>query len=323
MNLHLLSPYANGRIDPIARKMWLDHLPLTDADTADAGIMAILNWSNFTFNPDLEKWRKPWIMLDACEFGSYWDHEQLDWTFASPHGPLDQACLNVMHENPDWRRFLDWVRVNPPRLTFQRELPRRCVTPVRQPLDWTAQHPVQKPVSREEFLARPLEVFYTWGLSHRMRPWFHATIYLHSYREGYLVMPHWSHDRQLGGKHKVWAAWHIPAYLRQPMEFILDWQGKAKISVSLPGAGVKCFRHAEACINAVMALTDDCLAWSYPWEHLKNCVRLKRLDPYGSLLEASRRDLYDVYVAGLETARKYEAAAYAKDYLMKQLTTLP
>jgi len=320
MNLCLLSPYANERVDPIALQMWLNHLPLTDAAHADAGIMAILNWSNFTFNPALEQWRKPWILLDACEFGSYWDHARLDWTFASPHEPPDEPGLQAVREQPEWRKFRDWVRAHPPLLTLQRELPARCVSPARRPLDWTAQHPVQTPVNREEFLARPLEVFYTWGLSHRRRPWLHGLIYQKSYPHGYLVMPHWTHDRQLNGQHKVWAAWHIPAYLRQPMAFILQWQARAKISVSMPGAGVKCFRHAEAPLNAVMALDKDDLAWSHPWVDDQNCVRLDDLFPCATIQQAlGRADFYDLYLAGLDTARKYEAPAYARDYLLKQI----
>jgi hypothetical protein len=109
---------------------------------------------------------------------------------------------------------------------------------------------------------------------------------------------------------------HIPHFARLPIEQLLYFNGDAKLSLSLPGAGRKCFRHAEAPINSVMVMQKDDIAWTYPWVHTENCYKFWEDDVIETIEDALKRDdLYDVYLAGLENNDKYRMGRYASEYL--------
>ena len=115
------------------------------------------------------------------------------------------------------------------------------------------------------------------------------------------------------------------------MNDILHAQSMSKISVSLNGCGVKCFRHSESPVNSLMALQDNVLEWTYPWTE-ENSILLppkrhsssnilpgqlnsdltewENLDTVLSIRMLIRllnnpRHIYSKYVLGVENCRKY------------------
>ena len=97
-------------------------------------------------------------------------------------------------------------------------------------------------------------------------------------------------------------------------------QAQSKISVSMPGSGVKCFRSTESPVNAVPAMMEDDMAWSYPWLHGVNCVRLDRMNLFGDLFNATQReDLHAIYIGAQETIELYRSRRYVAEYIIPNI----
>ncbi len=115
---------------------------------------------------------------------------------------------------------------------------------------------------------------------------------------------------------------NVPWYARHPMQDVLQMQGLSKISISHWGAGKKCFRSAEAPLNAVMAMPVDDYAWTYDWVNCGNCLKFNvgnELDPIYTFLNVA--PLYDIYVNGVENCRKYYLPNY-NNHLEKLINSL-
>jgi hypothetical protein len=102
----------------------------------------------------------------------------------------------------------------------------------------------------------------------------------------------------------------------------------AKISISMNGAGRKCFRSAEASYNSVMALQENNLEWSSPWINGANCIELPNkpdsvlIDEnkaYGRLMHYldSPKYLYGMYLQGIDNWKSYEVGKYSTEYVLK------
>jgi hypothetical protein len=165
-----------------------------------------------------------------------------------------------------------------------------------------------------------MEVFHYWGHSHEMRREFQGNAYLHAVKEDITILDNLYYIQGfLAENHKrYWATMHIPHFARLPIEQLLYFNGDAKLSLSLPGAGRKCFRHAEAPINSVMVMCSDAIAWTYPWKHRENCILIFDTisDPIITIqIAINNDDLYETYLGGLETVDKYRMGRYASEYL--------
>lgn len=308
MNLLLLSPDASGAIDGTLKKMVLN-LPITDSSAfSDAAIVPIAWHPNFVFNTDLLKYKGKIIILDYLEMG---------WDAADKGNVLGRDDLTPFgHLSGDeWTNLSAWVSVHPPVLTFKRELHENDRSDTLIPAEFTGLKPIPPIQSKAEFEARPMEVFFSWGLSNPSRPNLHGKIFQNAHCSGIHVIDGWEQDGRF--EPHTWATIHSPWYARQPIEAIDRWNVRAKLSVSLPGAGVKCFRSAESPRGSIMALHRDKLAWSHPWVHGENCIRIGESVEFNDLLESTRRDdLYDIYIRSQETAAKYLTAPYCRDYLV-------
>ena len=128
---------------------------------------------------------------------------------------------------------------------------------------------------------------------------------------------------------RVWATIQVPHYARIPMEEVLKVNGKSKLSVSLPGAGIKCFRSSESPINSCMVMRDDPLCWSYAWFINQNCIKIpfdydfdvirgakdqwRGIETIEEALQ--NENLYDIYVEGVRTLEKYRLPNYISNYI--------
>jgi hypothetical protein len=316
----IVSPCKSGQLDPP-----VDYL-LREVDVSVPMVQtsAFYTYPDYTFNEDLYRLDK-WVLVDFGELGANrWDMKH---TFL--WGKNGDDYLNI--NKNEWAKFNEFVRNKPPVVYFKRELLSKDfggnVHPISFPGYWAC--PVQ---TKQEFDARPIDVFNSWGYSHELRRMLHGEIFINAVRRNRTVIDNYAHlEQELRDHRKKWVSVITPHYARMPMSRILEFQGQSKLSMSLPGAGITCFRHTEACVNSVMVMRDDKLKWSYGWTHNVNCIKF----PVGEDMDSIRGmngakeaiesceealqnpELYDIYLAGVETCEKYQIKNYVTNYIEK------
>jgi hypothetical protein len=309
----IISPDKSGRIDPVV-------YDILKGVTSEIPIVPITRLDNFQFNEELRKCDK-WIAANYVEF---------DWDFKWQHGtPVfgKNAHLYTDKFNGDeWDKFIDFANSKPPVLTLQRELLLSDVSETVVPIDYPCWHPVPPTETKEQFDNRLISATNIWGLSHEDRKRVHGEIWVKSGKHNYVVCDNISNlspflqNEQTKSK---WVSQNTPWYSRYPMEDIMEITGMSKITLSLPGAGKKCFRMSEASINSVMYKWEDNIAYAYQWEGGKNCIT--SLPPYEvqSIYDAlSYPNLYEIYCEGVEVCRKYFLPTYIENYINPMLNKL-
>lgn len=311
MKLFVHTADAGGQIDGTTIQQLLNQLPTVDnINAADAVVVPISYFGNYKFNDALLQIKKKVIIIDYIEHG--WDFD-----FIKPNilgRGIQNSCGHM--NNEEYAKLDQWAKDNPPSLTFKRELARKDLDDKHKPADFLCYWPSQRIVSREEFDARPIEVFHCWGLSNPIRPRIHGEIFINAHDKGYNFVDGW--DKQLVEK-RNWVALHAPHYLRVKMSQIMEWVKRSKICLSLPGAGIKCFRHAELS-SSIMALPYDPLSWSFEWNHGENCIRLQEFSEIETLLLWLKSEkLYDIYLKAQDTFDRYRPQRYAQEYIIPEI----
>lgn len=318
MRTHVMSPDLQGRIDGTIAANLLSGFPDQSSSRHDCDVILvpISFMSDFRFNAAMKDIDKPYVILDYLEY---------EWCFDM--GVTHRLGVNTRDcrwLSPAWWEFCDFARERPPAMYFKRELIAEDMSPRVRAIDWPcymASSPFQ---SEEQFNERPIEVFNSWGFSHPSRPQLHGEIFKAMTTHGIGVI---SETDQFEGYFKgpcarTWVSIFSPWYSRKPISDIAWYQTRSKISVSLPGCGRKCFRHAEAPVGTIMALAFDNLAWSYPWTEGDNCIRISvgakgAGCTFADLDEATKRsDLYKIYVQSQETIELYRTKPYVQNYLI-------
>jgi hypothetical protein len=278
---------------------------------SDVPIVLVSKADNFVFNEELLRLDK-YVLACYVEYG--WN-----WNFITSHiwGENTGLFMDAFDKNEEYLKFDDFVQKNPPILQFKRELFAPDVRDNVLPIEYAARFEPAPIESREYFNGRPIDVFFSWGLSNEKRKWLHADIWKESSKYGYSVCDNLYHLHKflVEERSKKWITANIPHYARVEMDKILYINGLSKISISPDGAG-KCFRHGESPLNAVMATPHNGLAWSYPWIDLNNCIVYREgyaVQEIADMLK--RKELYDIYVAGVENARNYYLPNYVQNYL--------
>lgn len=261
---------------------------------------------NFQFNPELLD-IKDYILFSFEEYGWDWDLNKSGshiWGVNSENFPR--------YYNGDWVKFDNWVKENPPLLIFKRELLKRDESEKVLPIDYPCNIPAY-PISRkEEFNARPISVMNYWGRSHEARVRLHGNIWKHASKRGYSVCDNIYHFDQfmLNEKGEKWVSLWMPHYARIDISNIIALNGLSKLSMALPGAGLKTFRHSESPINSVMVKYRDNLSWSFPWDE-SNCILCDEGKEIEAIEEALQDEyLYDVYLEGVKQIDKYRLPNY-------------
>lgn len=315
---YILSPDSAGKIDGTVTTQLLDFLPnkVSTESAADVVIVVLAYMPDFHFNFQLLDIKKPVVLFNYLEFG--WSWNRADSNLLGAGNLTKCGHLN----NEEWATLDNWVRYQPPRLEFQRELFQRDVTPARLPVEWLCYLPASPAQDKESFDARPFDVLNVWGLSNPVRPRLHGNIFIGSQQYGYNVIDAWGMDQSVQGR--TWVTIFTPWQSRQHINELMRWQRRAKLSVSLPGCGWKCFRHSESIVDCVMALPyDPGLAWTYPFEHGVNCIRLNPDNMLADLDTATKRtDLHEIYLRGLETADKYRSERYVAEYILPKIAAV-
>ncbi len=264
------------------------------------------------FNTDvLSLAGQPYCLIDFTEMSWSWNMEE-----THIFGNNTDKFPQVFHMDK-WKVFDDFVKANPPTITFCRELLYKDQTETLLPISYPcfiSPIPIQ---SKEEFNNRKLEMFYSFGISHEYRKDLQGQIWQQSGKYGYavcdnlyLLQAFLEHEPN---PHK-WLSVHIPHWARQPIEVITERNGWAKISVSIAGAGRNCFRHSESPVNSVMLMWDDGMAWHQKdWVHGFNCLKCKQgteIDTIVQWLHNRPNELYDIYVNGVNTITKFRFNIY-------------
>ena len=320
--IFIKSPDANNNIDPTIRDRMLNHIPNLTNNIQSADVVLIpISWiHNYIFDEHLKSISKPIIIVDYMEYGSSWDHESKKATHFFGKNTRDFQNL----QNPEWHKFCDWVRSKNLIGYFKRELLAEDASATVMPVEFTCYtdlKPVQAP---EQFNTRPLEVFYCWGFSNCSRPRLHGEIFKQMCPRNYGIISEFSHFQGYfnGSRGNTWATIFSPHYTRVHISKIIEHQTQSKMSVSLWGNGVKCFRSAE-CIDTIMVLPYDNLKWTYEWVHGVNCIRVNNGNEFEEIFEATKReDLYQIYLNSQITLEKYKSSNYAKNYVYETINKL-
>lgn len=303
----IVSPDKAGRVDGVV------HHILKDINT-EIPLVPITRLDNFVFNEELRKLDK-FVLFDFVELGWDWN---MDYSVLFSIN----ATSMPQFQNEEWKKFSDFIGQRQP-LYFKRELLKKDVSQYIVPIEYPAFNTVSVVQDKSMFDTRYIDVFFNWGLSHPRRRQIHGEIFLNADKYGYDVVDNFHHiqgacrEKENRG---LWATINTPHYARLPIQQVLNVQGLAKISVSLGGAGRKCFRHSEAPVNAAMLMWKDEIAWSYDWIDGVNCIKSDEGNEMETLIKALQSDsLYEIYLRGVENCNRYYLPTYQNDYILKTI----
>lgn len=115
-----------------------------------------------------------------------------------------------------------------------------------------------------------------------------------------------------------------PHYARVDIMVILQMNLLSLMSLALPGAGLKTFRHVESSFNSAMIKYADELAWAFPWVGGENCIETKPNYEVGTVYEILQdKDLlYEIYRNGVENCKRYEMGNYINQHLLPKINQL-
>lgn len=275
----------------------------------DIPIVLVSRSDNFVFNEELKSLDK-YVLVSFFEFGWDYNWENRGHVFGNS---FDYTYM--MFRGIEWHKFNEWVYTNPPILTLQRELHKNLVRDNVLPIEYpnlTNPYPKQ---SYEEFNNRPIDLLFYWGRSNEKRVQTHGDLWKGASEHGYSVSDniYYFNEFMKEEKGRKIVSLNIPHYGRIDVSNLLAINNMSKLSLSLPGAGIKCFRSTgESIVNSVMVCEEDELAWTYPLVHGENCIKIYEPDTVLQTVNEAlkRKDLYQIYLNSLELADKYRLPNY-------------
>jgi hypothetical protein len=271
--------------------------------------VVIVSWvENFVFNDELLK-LKNYVLLCMCEYG---------WNFSIKQSHVwgkntdKKGYGDGRYSGEEWDKFDNWVKGNPFKVMFKRELLKDDVSETVQPLEYPCLVNEWEIQTEEQFNSRPVNVFQYWGRSNEMRLRIHGQIWLHSYEKGFQVCDNLYYINHYLGEEQgeKWITLWIPHYARVDINELLKVNNLSKLSLSWAGAGFKCFRTAEAAVNSIMVMNRNKFSWTFDWNE-DNCILVEQGNEIEGIERAlKRKDLYKVYKAGVENNKKYMLPNY-------------
>jgi hypothetical protein len=329
--------HKGHQYDPTLSYLFREFEIVNNVNDCDVVILPITYQDNYAFDQDLmeevERSGKKIVVVDFVEYG--WDVPYPSHIF----GVNTNKWMDKF-KNLEYLKLDEFIYRNSSRVAvyFKRELVAGTmfgapfkILPAEYPGVSTL--PENPTSTFEEFNNRPIDVIMVWGLSNPSRPILHGEFVKQSALNGQHLVSNLDHVticQKRGDKRMVVMA-HVPDFARISNSIILHLQSMAKISISLNGAGKKCFRHTESSYNSVMALQENGLDWAYPWVDGVNSIELpnrvsnnKLIDEHASYskimswLDAPEK-LYEMYLNGIGNWKNYEVNKYATDYILKEI----
>lgn len=272
--------------------------------------IVLVSWvEDFIFNEELLG-IKDYVLCCFAEEG--WDIKITEshlWGVNSEQFPR--------YYNGDWIKFDNWVKENPPKLFFKRELLKENVTHIVKPIEYPCvidKWPIQ---SEQEFNSRPVSVFQYWGRSNEHRIRIHGQIWNHAFKKGFQPCDNVYYINQYLKEEQgeKWITLWIPHWARIEIDKLMPVNNISKLSLSWEGAGFKCFRHSEAPVNSVMVMHKNDFAWAYGWDK-SNCILVEHGKEIEGIEAAlNNPNLYNIYLRGVENCDKYRIENYIKNYI--------
>lgn len=195
--------------------------------------------------------------------------------------------------------------------------------------------------SEEYFNNKPIDMFYTWGLSTLDRPKLNGKFLLEF--ENLEINKNTSEMlRVVNTSNQLENRLELKI---KNLIFIsrIEWLERldykkylllSKTVIDLYGAGMKCFRNFESALDSVSFKQDpSLLLHAYQWENGKNCIFLpnkdhNRLDinlSYDIIHDYIRNNqnkLYNIFKESKLTAKKYTNEEYTKNYIFPKIKNL-
>lgn len=365
MKVFLTSGDKKGKLDGSVQ----DHLFRTSEKTSleDCELIFLVITHFDDYQPDYELFEriaasgKKIVVVDYLEYG--WDKLETDHIFGINTEDFINlfACKEYIHLDAFLKANIDKVLIY-----FKRELPlnSKVKAPFKiLPIDYTGILRIlpksipeipfseyDKPQSFEEFNSRPIDILMIYGRSNPSREKLHGEIMKQAHENGWNIITNFSslQHKELSENGKIKqknlvVLLYQQHFERLPMAACLKLQQNAKITVSLNGCGRKCFRHAEASYNSVMALQENGLQWAFPWigvpfidlpkhELIKdnNCIELPNIkeSPLLNTVDSTvvlngflktPEALYKIYLNGIAHWEKYETKYYTENYFFKNI----
>lgn len=328
MNFYLTTLDIEGKIDGTVKDQIFTQLNACNIDKADYVALAITHIKGWEFDSkEFERIKhKPFVVFDFTEYGQ--DVKSL----AHIYGENTESYLYRFEEKNfiDLDKALKQVNI---KCYFKRELPQNIIINTYYPI-----YPIEYPAldycnynvdTLEEYNNRPIDIFFNWGWSNVSRPKLHAAFYELAEQFNYRIISNHLHlvnEKKENPNGLMVFSSYTPHHSRMDMNSILEIQKISKISVSLNGCGVKCFRHSESPVNSLMALQENELEWTYEWNET-NSISLpnekdspiidcrRSIEKLIFLLRES--NLYDRYVKGVENNKLYKQKTYINELLKR------
>lgn len=295
------------------------YFKLLEMIKSDVPILLLSRIEDLSLNEDvLNLAGQKYVIVDVIENSWQWDQKE---TLIVGENTMS------FFSGEGWQRLHDFVNKNPAALYLKRELLAKDVCKDLLPIEYPNWQPDYSLQLKHEFDNRPISAFNYWGRSHEARLMLQGQIWIHAAKHGYSVcdniyqyMDFMHHEK---GSKKI-VSFHMPFYGRVDISELMKINIASKISISLFGCGVKCFRSTgESIVNSVCLLPEDKLAYSYPLEHGENCIRFSINNDVTGLknewhvceaMEQAlrRKDLYDIYIQGKKAADWYRIDNYSK-----------
>lgn len=271
--------------------------------------IVIVSWvDGFVFNERLLG-LNDYVLVCFCEYG--WNYE-IEESHIWGANTLKNGYGDGRYSGVEWNRFDEWVKNNPPKIIFKRELLKKDVTESVRPIEYPCvvnQWPIP---SYAEFNSRPINVFQYWGRSNECRLRIHSEIWLHSFNKGFQVCDnvYYIEEYLRQEKGERWVSLWIPHWARIDINQLLAVNNLSKLSLSWPGAGFKCFRTCEAPVNSVLVQHRNNFAWTFDWDDT-NCILVEPNNEISGIEAALQKtNLYKIFINGVETAKKYTLGNY-------------
>lgn len=303
----------------------IDISNIEDSDYVALFITNINKWELNINEFNLIK-NKPFVIFDYSEYGH--DSKNIPHFF----GENTDLYLDRINEKKfvDLDKALRNVKI---KCYFKRELPKDISIKTYYPI-----YPIEYPSvdlinykidSLEEYNKRPIDIFFNWGWSNPSRPKLHAAFYELAEKFNYRIISNHLHlvnEKKENPNSILIYSSYSPHHSRLDINSILELQKISKISISLNGCGVKCFRHSESSFNSLMALQENDLEWTYKWDD-ENAIVLPNIN--NSLLIDSDKsiekmlnlinegNLYERYLKCVKTNIIYNKKTYINELLKR------
>lgn len=177
----------------------------------------------------------------------------------------------------------------------------------------------------KEYNNRPIDIFFNWGRSNPSRLELHGAFYSLAEKFGYSVVSDYNHlhnEKKYNPDRPIIFTVYSPMHTRVHIHDVTAVQAISKITVSLNGHGVKCFRNSEASVNSLMAIQENSLKWTHEWDESNSIIlpnKKNNIDVEFSIKKMiellGSNELYKRYTNCIENSKLYNQKKYIHELL--------